>query len=100
VFSDSPEAVTMHLLDLRYDYEVFERRMKMTPERQVLVPTLRFGMGNETIEAFVFPRDGIRQAPTSPVDGRPMRRADMREVQGLVASGGLEGQPLQFGSFK
>jgi hypothetical protein len=100
VFSDSPEAVTMHLLDLRYDYEVFERRMKMTPERQVLVPTLRFGIGNETIEAFVFPRDGIRQAPTSPVDGRPMRRADLREVQGLVASGGVERQPLQSGSFK
>ena len=28
------------------------------------------------IEATVFPLDGIRQAPVSPVDGKPMRRAD------------------------
>lgn len=83
VFSDSAEAVCLHLMDRRYDYEVFERKMRMTPERQVSVPSIRFGMGEETIEAFVFPRDGIRQAPISPVDGRPMRRAGVQEVAGL-----------------
>jgi hypothetical protein len=84
VFSDNPEAVSMHLLDRRYEYEVFERRMKMTPERQVLVPSLRFEMDNETVEAFVFPLDGIRQAPISPVDGKPMRRAAVAEVRELA----------------
>jgi hypothetical protein len=83
IFSDSAEAVYMHLMDRRYQYEVFERRMRMTPERQILVPSVRFEMGGETIEAFVFPKDGIRQAPISPVDGKPMRRAGMQEVQGL-----------------
>jgi hypothetical protein len=83
VFSDSAEAVYMHLMDRRYEYEVFERRMRMTPERQITVPSVRFEMGAETIEAFVFPKDGIRQAPVSPVDGRPMRRAGMQEVRAL-----------------
>jgi hypothetical protein len=50
----------------------------------VAVPSVRFEMGNETIEAFVFPRDGIRQAPVSPVDGKPMRRADAREVSQML----------------
>ncbi len=85
LFSDSAEAVCMHLMDRRYAYEVLERRVRLTPERQVPVPTVRFEMGDETIEAFVFPREGIRQAPISPVDGRPMRRAGIQEVSELGA---------------
>lgn len=85
VFSDSPEAVYLHLMDRRFEYEVFERRVRLTPERQILLPTVRFDIGDETIEAFVFARDGIRQAPISPVDGKPMRRAGIPEVSGLLA---------------
>lgn len=84
LFSDSTEAVCMHLMDRRYDYEVFERRIRITPERQVPVPAVRFDMEAQTIEALVFPKDGIRQAPISPVDGRPMRRAGQFEVQELL----------------
>jgi predicted nucleotidyltransferase len=86
VFSDTAEAVYIHLMEQRFDYEVLERRVRMSPGVQVAVPTVRFELGNDTIEAFVFPRDGIRQAPGSPVDGRPMRRADLREVTELAAS--------------
>jgi predicted nucleotidyltransferase len=84
VFSDTPENVYMQLMDQRYDYEVFERRIRMTAERQILVPSVRFEMGAEMVEAFVFPRDGIRQAPISPVDGKPMRRAGIVEVATLL----------------
>jgi hypothetical protein len=83
VFSDSPEAVYLHLMERRYDYEVFERKLKLSPERQIAVPTVRFEMGGEIIEAFVFPTDGIRQAPISPVDGKPMRRAGIAETEEL-----------------
>jgi hypothetical protein len=34
----------------------------------------------------VFPLDGIRQAPVSPVDGRPMRRADTAEIEALLSA--------------
>jgi predicted nucleotidyltransferase len=84
VFSDTPENIYMQLMDQRYEYEVFERRIRMTAERQVLVPSVRFEMGAETVEAFVFPRDGIRQAPISPVDGKPMRRAGIAEASTLL----------------
>jgi hypothetical protein len=83
LFSDSAESVYMHLMDRRYEYEVFERKVRMTAERQVAVPSVRFELGDETVEAVVFPRDGIRQAPVSPVDGRPMRRAGLEEVSRL-----------------
>lgn len=84
VFSDNPEAVFLHLMDNRFDYEVLERRLKMQTDRQVAVPAVRFAMGEDTVEAFVFPRDGIRQAPVSPVDGKPMRRAAIPEVESLL----------------
>lgn len=84
VFSDNPEAVFLHLMDNRFDYEVLERRLKMQADRQVSVPAVRFAMGEDTVEAFVFPRDGIRQAPVSPVDGKPMRRAAIPEVESLL----------------
>jgi hypothetical protein len=83
VFSDSPEAVYTHLMDKRFEYEVFERKVRMTAELVIAVPSVRIEMGLDLLEAFVFPRDGIRQAPVSPVDGRPMRRATAAEVATL-----------------
>jgi len=83
LFSDSPEAIYLHLMERRFDYEVFERKLRMTPDRQISVPSVRLAMGDETVEAFVFPTDGIRQAPISPVDGKPMRRAGVGEVEAL-----------------
>ena len=39
---------------------------------------------HNAIQATVFPIDGIRQAPISPVDGKPMRRVDTNAVQLLL----------------
>jgi hypothetical protein len=86
VFSDSPETVYLHLTDRRYDCEVLERKVRMTAERWFSVPTVRFETGAANVEALVFPTDGIRQAPVSPVDGKPMRRASAQDVAGLVDS--------------
>jgi hypothetical protein len=85
VFSDSPEAVYISLMDRQIPHEVVERRVKLQADRQITVPGFRFELREETVEALVFPEDGIRQAPVSPVDGKPMRRADAAEVQSLVA---------------
>jgi hypothetical protein len=84
VFADSTETVVLHLLDRRYTHEVFERKLKMDQDRLVLVPSVRFEIGTAMIETFVFSVDGIRQAPLSPVDGKPMRRAGISEAQQLL----------------
>jgi hypothetical protein len=85
VFSDSPESIYLQLADRRYEYEVFERKIRMNAERWISVPSVRFEMESRMVEAFVFPTDGIRQAPVSAVDGKPMRRARMAELESLAA---------------
>ncbi len=84
VFADPPEAVTFKLMDRGIPHEVLERRVKMQADRAVNYPAVRFSAGDRTIDATVFPVDGIRQAPFSPVDGRPMRRAAITELAALL----------------
>lgn len=84
LFADRAETVALKLMDHGIPHEIGERRMKLNAERIVAYPSIRFEMDGEPIEAVVFPRDGIRQAPVSPVDGKPMRRADAAEVEALL----------------
>ncbi len=84
LFADRPESVAIRLLDLAIAHEFYERRVKMDAERSVNFPALRFDANGRTVEATVFPVDGIRQSPYSPVDGRPMKRADAGDVAELV----------------
>ncbi len=87
VFADRAESVTFHLMDQGVPFEVGERRTRLNAERIVQQPALRLEVDGQPVEIVVFPVDGIRQAPISPVDGKPMRRADVNEVSSLVASG-------------
>jgi len=84
LFAEPAESVSLKLLDEGIPHEVTERRVKLNPERVRAFPGVRFQMDNQPIEATVFPTDGIRQAPVSPVDGRPMRRANAFEVEALL----------------
>lgn len=84
LFTDHAEAVALKLLDHGIPHEVAERRVKMDADRSVNYPAVRFSAGEQMIDAVVFPLDGIRQAPYSPVDGRPMRRASAVELEALL----------------
>jgi hypothetical protein len=84
VFSDSPEAVSFRLMDAGVPYKVVERRVKMNADRVLQYPAVTFVTADLDVEATVFPKDGIRQSPLSPTDGKPMRRADRTEVEMLV----------------
>ena len=84
LFADYAESVTIKLIDAGIPYEVTERRVKMSAERVISCPGVRFEMDDQAIDATVFPADGIRQAPVSPVDGKPMRRADADELEELI----------------
>jgi len=85
LFAERAESVTLKLIDQGIPHEVTERRVKLNAERIRAFPGVRFQMDEQPIEALVFPPDGIRQAPVSPVDGRPMRRANALEVEALLA---------------
>jgi len=87
LFADRAESVTLKLMDEGIPHEVTEKRVRMNAERVLAYPGVRFAVDNQAFDVTVFPTDGIRQAPVSPVDGRPMRRASALEVEGLLSSG-------------
>ena len=84
LFAETPESVAISLMDQGIRHEITARRVKMNAERVLEYPGVRFEINDHAIEATVFPTDGIRQAPVSPVDGRPMRRADVSELEALL----------------
>src|ERR1700692_3004397 len=86
LFADRSESVAIRLLEIGVPHEFYERRVRMDAGRILNFPALRFEANGRTVDATVFPIDGIRQSPYSPVNGRPMRRADVREVAELVDS--------------
>ncbi|MEQ8206254.1 MAG: hypothetical protein RIA65_08785 [Woeseia sp.] len=84
VFTDTPELVALALDDVSIAYKPFERRLKCRRNRPETYAAFRFDHDDALIEATVFPFDGIRQAPISPIDGKPMRRADTDAVRRLL----------------
>jgi hypothetical protein len=84
VFADTPEAVTLRLLDRGIPHRIAERRVKVQRDEATAYPSIRFVAGEHEVDATVFPKDGIRQAPFSPVDGKPMRRASLAELEMLI----------------
>ena len=84
VFADASEMVAVKLQENDIRYRPFERRLKSRRDRLETFAAFRFMQDESSIEATVFPIDGVRQAPISPVDGKPMRRADKRAVLELL----------------
>ena len=84
VFADSPEAVAITLDGLGINYRAYERRLKSRRDQVDTFAGFQFEHEQTAVEATVFPVDGIRQAPISPINGRPMQRADRRAVRDLL----------------
>ena len=85
LFAEGSEPVALHLMERGIPHRIGERRMRYEPDRLVSYPVVQFVAGDKEIDAVVFPINGIRQSPSSPVDGRPMRRADTAEIESLLA---------------
>ena len=84
LFADSPELVAMELEAMGVTYRAYERRLKSRRNQLESYSGFEFNHGSNAIQATVFPIDGIRQAPMSPIDGRPMKRVDAAGVQALL----------------
>lgn len=84
VFTDSPESVAFELGDIGIHFRAYERRLKSRRGRVETYAGYEFRHSNESIQATIFPVDGIRQAPISPINGKPMKRVDADAVQELL----------------
>jgi hypothetical protein len=83
-FPDAPEQVALLLQDHGIPYEEANRRLRFGGDRQEIVPVFRFLAGDTPVEISVLPLPAAREAPLSPVDARPMKRANLKEVERLL----------------
>lgn len=85
LFADAPQEVALFLMEHRIPFETTDRRLKLSNSDLVCLPVFRFGAGDHGLDLTVFTPLAEREAPRSPVNGRPMRRAGLAEVQTLLA---------------
>jgi len=86
VFADNSEVVAVKLQENDVRFRPFERRLKSRRDYSETYAAFRFIHDESPVEATVFPIDGVRQAPISPVDGKPMQRADKKAVLELLGT--------------
>jgi hypothetical protein len=86
LFSDPPEEVGWFLMERRIPHTPGERRLRMAGDDTERLPTYRFLAGEVGVELVVFSARFRSRVPLSPVDGRPMRRANLESVEALTVS--------------
>jgi hypothetical protein len=84
VFADSSESVSMRLDACGIYYQLRQRKHSIRRGLPEEFPGYDFFANDFTVEATVFPERRKGHAPLSPVDGKPMRRARLRDVELLV----------------
>jgi hypothetical protein len=87
ISAETPEDVGLWLDEHEIPFEHTERRLRFGGDRYDNIPALRFTADAVTIELCVFNHRSIRETPLSPVDGKPMKRANLREVETLMTLG-------------
>jgi hypothetical protein len=88
VFSDAAEAVVEALAALGLPTRAFDQRLRVRRDASDVFPGLRFRNGEFEFAVTVFPERGRGNAPLSPIDGRPMRRATAKDVEALLLNRG------------
>ena len=83
VTADTPEIVAFFLQDHGIPYEETSKRLRFGGDRTEMVPVYGFLAEDTAIEVSVFTPKIAREAPLSPVDSRPMKRATLKEVETL-----------------
>lgn len=81
VFADTVEEITHFLDENGIPFMLSERRYR---DSRRPYPKVSFVAGDTPVELVIFPPDGRHRAPLSEIDGRPMRRADIADVEALL----------------
>lgn len=90
LFAETPEEVMFELMRESIPFEADERVLRLPGNGRGTFPMYRFLAGEVPVELTVFPITGLRQAPLSPVDGRPMERATIEAVRRILEQEGSE----------
>jgi hypothetical protein len=86
VFNDPPDAVVIHLLDKGLVFRNEQRKIRWHDGSYRQVQLVVTNAEDIEVELTLFSCIDLRQAPPSPIDGRPQKRAPMSEVESLLAA--------------
>ncbi len=84
VFNDPPDAVVIHLLDKGLVFRNEQRKIRWHDGSYRQMQMVVTNADDIEVELTLFSCIDLRQPPPSPVDGRPLRRAPMSEVESLL----------------
>lgn len=84
VFSDTTELVAYRLMEKNIPYDIDDVRVRYSQDNYKLMPVYSFSAGDISVEATVFSMTGLRHPPACPIDGKPIRRLQLRDVETLV----------------
>ena len=88
LFNDPPDAVALHLAEKGLSYRQEQRKIRWHDGGHRLIPLLVVDADGIAVEMALFNSIDLRQAPPSPIDGRPQKRAPLAEVECLLQAAG------------
>lgn len=85
IFPDSIESVILHFLESSIPFKQEQRQIRWLDGKHRTMPLVVFEWKDATVELMIFDPIHLRQAPPSPIDGKPQRRASLSEVECLLS---------------
>lgn len=86
VFADAVESVVLFFLERDIDFSQEQRQIRWHSGEHRAVQLIVAEFEGRSIELSVFDLVDLRQAPPSPIDGKPQRRANLSEVEYLLSA--------------
>lgn len=84
LFTDSPKEVDLYLLNHHIPYRAGEKRFFFGDEQRSVPVIVLTGGAYEGIEAVIFSTRDLRLAPRHTIDGRPLKKARLSQVEELL----------------
>jgi len=84
-FADSPDALILHFLEHGEPFRQEQRQIRWHNGEFRTIQLMVFDLDEVEIEVALFELKDRRQAPPSPVDGKPQRRASEEDLKALLA---------------
>ncbi len=86
LFVEPADEVSLFLMEAHIPYELDSQRATMANGDVLELPLYRVVLDDVALALVVFDLKGLRQAPCSPVTGKPMPRANLQHVEELLHS--------------
>jgi hypothetical protein len=84
VFCDFPDTIIHHMMERNQPFRQEQRQIRWHDGSHRTLPLVVVQREPFTIEMLIFDELQLRQAPPSPIDGKPQKRASLNEVLRLL----------------